>query len=148
MKKKNNNDELISRRQFFKKAAGLVLPAIALTALPGILTSCEIDEPLVEGGEGGGSSSGGSCKGNCKSVCTRNCASTCKALAIHVPSSCNTSCKGSCYKLVRVHAHERIIINSSMKIKEQDAGCSPAWTRTSHSLSQKTASLLVNIAIL
>ena len=67
MKKKNNNDELISRRQFFKKAAGLVLPAIALTALPGILTSCEIDEPPVEGNEDG-SSNGGSCKGNCNIV--------------------------------------------------------------------------------
>lgn len=98
MKKKSNNYEIISRRQFFKKAAGLVLPAIALTALPSILTSCEIDEPLEggEGGEGGGNSTGGGCKNGCKSVCTRNCASTCRGTAIYKPSSCNSSCKGAC----------------------------------------------------
>ena len=43
--KNNKKDEIISRRKFFKRAAGMVIPAIALTVLPSALTSCEIDEP-------------------------------------------------------------------------------------------------------
>ena len=99
MKKKNNYDELIYRRQFFKKAAGLVLPAIALTALPSILTSCEIDEPPLDGGNGGGGCSdcSGKCKDTCSGQCTRTCATTCKGKALTIPSSCNHSCKGECY---------------------------------------------------
>ncbi|WP_294546006.1 hypothetical protein [uncultured Bacteroides sp.] len=98
MKKKNSNDELISRRQFFKKAAGLVLPAIALTALPSILTSCEIDEPPLDEGNGGGGCSdcSGKCKDTCSGQCTRSCASTCKSNAANT-TGCNNNCKGKCF---------------------------------------------------
>lgn len=87
--KKNRNEEIINRRKFFKKAAGVVLPAIALTVLPSSLTSCEIDLDLPEGGSSG-------CNGTCKGLCTRTCATTCKANAINM-TGCNHTCKGKCY---------------------------------------------------
>lgn len=97
MKTKKNNDEIICRRQFFKKTAGLVLPAIAMTALPSILTSCEIDGlPLEEVG-GGCSDCSGKCKGTCSAQCTRYCASTCQGNALVSPSNCNHGCKGKCF---------------------------------------------------
>lgn len=42
MKKKN--DEVQSRRDFFKKAIKSTLPILAIMALPSILTSCEPDD--------------------------------------------------------------------------------------------------------
>ena len=92
------SNEIISRRKFFKKAAGAVLPTLALVILPGLLTSCEIDEPDMGGVETGcGSSCKGKCKATCSGLCTRSCASTCKAQAYNQTGCNGTSCKGHCY---------------------------------------------------
>lgn len=74
--KKDNND-IISRRKFFKKAAGVVIPAIALTALPNLLSSCEIDEEDLP--TTGCSGCTGKCAAGCKGTCGGGCTSTCGA---------------------------------------------------------------------
>lgn len=102
---KKNNDEIISRRNFFKKAAGTVLPVIAITVLPNVLTSCEIDEPEIEipstskgcsqckGGCGGGCTStcGVACGQKCKGSCGGQCSTTCT-------TTCSYRCTGRMYK--------------------------------------------------
>ncbi len=87
--KNNKKDEIISRRKFFKRAAGMVIPAIALTVLPSALTSCEIDEPYPGDIPGGGSSGCSQCKGGCGGGCTSNCGVSCG-------SKCTGSCGGDC----------------------------------------------------
>lgn len=108
MTKKEN--EILSRRSFFKKAAGIVIPAVAMVALPSVMTSCEIDEEYSEipGGCSGcsgkctGSCSGGcyqGCSGqvgmgDCQRTCVGGCSTSCK-------STCKTGCKGTCRKASR-----------------------------------------------
>ena len=80
MKQKKSNEELQSRREFFKKAAKAALPvvgAVVIASLPTHLfatnsTSCD-----------------GSCAGRCLGSCTGSCTVTCV-------SSCSSSCSGSC----------------------------------------------------
>lgn len=98
--KSRRNDELQSRREFFKRAAKGALPIIGLLVLgPTVLTACGKDE---DEDIGGGSSKG--CSG-----CTAQCQSACKYLAATNPgtcrgttcsneckSACRTSCMGSC----------------------------------------------------
>ena len=101
MKKENN--ELQSRREFFKKAAKGALPilgAVILASSP-IISKAVEKEPM-------GCSSGcmyscrvacydncttschGGCKGGCKGTCTGSCFGSCVG-------SCNTSCSGVAY---------------------------------------------------
>lgn len=68
MTKKEN--EILSRRSFFKKAAGIVIPAVAMVALPSVMTSCEIDEEYSE--------IPGGCSTSCKSSCKTGCKGTCR----------------------------------------------------------------------
>lgn len=95
---KKNNDEIISRRNFFKKAAGTIVPAIAVTILPNVLTSCEIDVPEIElpTNSGGCSTCKGSCGGGCTSNCGVACGSGCKG---RCGGACSSSCGSSCYAL-------------------------------------------------
>lgn len=97
--KNNKKDEIISRRKFFKRAAGMVIPAIALTVLPSALTSCEIDEPypgdIPSGGSGcSGSSCSSGCKGTCRTTCIGECGgSSCSMMC---SDSCGNTCHRSC----------------------------------------------------
>lgn len=92
--KKNNIEEIINRRSFFKKTARMVLPAIAMTVLPNIITSCEIDEPYLDDIANGCSSCTGTCSTACQTTCANTCSSTCGAACT---SGCGyASCKGSC----------------------------------------------------
>ena len=98
MKKKNSNEELQSRREFFKKAAKSALPilgAIALSGTPTIVTAMEAS-PM-------GCNSGctatceatckGACSGGCKETCYNQCYTRCKDTC---KSACSGTCKGSC----------------------------------------------------
>ena len=91
---KMNNNEIVTRRQFFKKATVAALPLMAIAILPNILTSCEIDDPIVYGCTNSCSTScsnscGGSCSGKCSSSCTGGCSRSCSG-------SCVTSCGHAC----------------------------------------------------
>ena len=79
MEKKENNEEVLSRRDFLKKTAKL-LPVIAGASLGmGLLSSCDKDDD--DDDDDSGSSSG--CSG-CGHGCSGNC------------TSCSGSCKGGC----------------------------------------------------
>ena len=80
MSNKNKNEELQSRREFFKKAAKAALPvvgAVVLSSLPNVMqaaTGCTK-----------------SCLGSCSGTCTGTCTSHCK-------EGCSGGCGTSCFK--------------------------------------------------
>lgn len=72
--KENKQEELQSRREFFKNAGSKTLPFLALAAFgSSVLTACDKDEP--DGG--GGNGCGNSCSGSCDDGCSNNCDSLC-----------------------------------------------------------------------
>lgn len=81
MEKKNHNEELQSRREFFKKAAKGALPILGAMVLAGnpLLSKAAEKSPM-------GCSSDG-CSYTCNTSCARACRGTCNAL-----------CMNSCYK--------------------------------------------------
>ena len=83
MKKENN--ELQSRREFFKKAAKGALPilgAVILTNIPNVIKA----EEIAMGCSGACSAN---CVSSCLDTCLRNCKGTCK-------NTCKQTCKGNC----------------------------------------------------
>lgn len=72
MEEKNKNEELQSRREFFKKTVQNVLPFLGVVALSPLLTSCDPD-----GTRGCGNSCSGSCEGDCAGDCDDNCTADC-----------------------------------------------------------------------
>lgn len=95
MKKNVNNEELQSRREFFKKAAKGALPilsAIVLANTPSIANAMRTEW-------GCDNSCSNSCKGRCTGGCQTSCASdgcghTC---AGNCRGHCNFVCRDSCY---------------------------------------------------
>lgn len=97
MEKKNRNEELQSRREFFKKAAKGVLPilgAVVLAGAPAIVNAAEI---IPTGCRFGCSSA---CSSSCTSSCLNGCVGTCKGTCSDVCSrlcnGCQHSCSGTC----------------------------------------------------
>lgn len=76
MEKNKKNEELQSRREFFKKAAKGALPILAFTMLGStILTACgDDDEPKPSGC---GNSCSGGCAGGCSNDCDEICMTSC-----------------------------------------------------------------------
>lgn len=93
-------ENIISRRNFFKRSASLVLPALAMVAISPVLTSCEIDEDFLEEPSGCKNGCSGKCSGvcgaACQSDCTGNCTNGCKGTCKTQcgGSSCRSTCKG------------------------------------------------------
>lgn len=87
MEKKNKNEEIQSRRDFFKKAVKGVLPilgAIILTNVPAIARTSETQT---------------GCGGLCQSTCTQTCASNCRGgCKGRCDGGCKNGCYGSCYR--------------------------------------------------
>ncbi len=90
----NNNEELQSRREFFKKAAKSALPILAAVALANVPVIAEA---------AGTTPSGcnydclGSCDRTCSGSCDNSCNSTCKnGCQTSCRNACQTSCKGAC----------------------------------------------------
>lgn len=97
MEKKNRNEELQSRREFFKKAAKGVLPilgAVVLAGTPAIVKAAE-ESPM---GCKYGCSTGcyTSCNTGCKSGCYGTCKHACDGCKYTCDSTCKNSCKESC----------------------------------------------------
>lgn len=74
--KVNQNEELQSRREFFKSAAKAALPVI------GAIVLANVPEVVHAAGITG-------CGGSCRSYCTAQCQTTCKGL-------CDGGCGGGC----------------------------------------------------
>ncbi len=97
--KKDKNEELQSRREFFKSAAKAALPVIGFAVLgPSVLSSCDTEEP-----DNGGSSSGGSKR--CGGLCTMNCRNECEGNAAWAPVTCNGNCKGACFRTCKTSCY-------------------------------------------
>lgn len=111
MKGNSKKEEILTRREFFKKTSRAVLPIIGMAVLgPTVLISCDKIEDFVESGctdcssgcEGSckdSCSSGckGSCSSSCYSTCSGTCSSTCKSTCKgSCSNTCSTTCKGSC----------------------------------------------------
>lgn len=82
MSNKNKNEELQSRREFFKKAAKAALPvvgAVMMASLPSV---------FAEAATGCTKSCLGSCSGTCSRTCTSRCKEGC--------SGCGTACYQGC----------------------------------------------------
>lgn len=93
MKNKNHDEELQSRREFFKKAAKGALPilgTIILSNLPNISNAEEVELGCDFGCTYG-------CKGSCGRVCSFGCTNSCAGSCDGgCKGYCSGSCKGSC----------------------------------------------------
>ena len=98
MKKNKNNEELQSRRDFFKRAAKGALPVLGVVAMmtsPIILKAAEV--PMMKTPMGCNRQdctnaciqSCSSCTGTCRGDCTGRCSGACR-------SSCTNTCKEDC----------------------------------------------------
>ena len=89
MEKKKQNEELQSRRDFFKGAAKKVLPIIGIAALMSnpVIAKAMKDEPM--GCQYGCSGSCQGCRGTCTNACT-GCGSLCR-------QSCSSGCAKNGY---------------------------------------------------
>ncbi len=83
--KSNKNEELKSRRDFFKKAAKSALPILGAVVLA--------NSPLVSKATESMMSCNGSCSGSCKGACSSSCSGSCSG---GCTGSCTGSCKGTC----------------------------------------------------
>ena len=74
---KKKNEELQSRREFFKKAAKGALPILAAVVLAGVPAIVNAEETPM------------GCKKGCSYQCSIGCKNTCD-------NGCSSGCKGSC----------------------------------------------------
>lgn len=96
------NDELISRRELFRKCTKSILPAIAVLAISSPVVAAIIDVSPKDchgscvntcmttcGKDSCGNQCYGLCYGNCKNACKDDCGSSCGG-------KCKSSCYGNC----------------------------------------------------
>lgn len=81
--KSNKNEELKSRRNFFKKAAKAALPILGAV----VLASSPIVSKAAETAMGCSGCTGG-CSGGCYRTCSGSCSCGC--------TGCSSTCSGSC----------------------------------------------------
>ena len=82
----NKNEELQSRRDFFKKAGKGILPVLGLMMLSNIPTILNAAEKTPSG-----------CDTNCQNGCAQDCFTGCEGkCADHCAHSCSENCVGSC----------------------------------------------------
>ncbi len=90
MSNKGKNEELQSRRQFFKKAAKGALPILGLAIManvPMISNAAEGEYCTCSG------DCSGSCRGGCSTTCYNGCYTRCKG---GCKGACSGTCAGSC----------------------------------------------------
>ncbi len=84
MSNKKQNEELQSRREFFKKAAKAALPvvgAVVMASMPNVLQAAKTG-----------------CDYNCSGSCSRGCQGSCEAYCKDdCKNTCQWSCSGQCY---------------------------------------------------
>ncbi len=85
MGEKKQNEELQSRREFFKEAAKKALPilgALALASTPVFAQAVESEQSSCAG-----------CNNRCMNSCFNTCHGTCNK---HCADNCNGNCRGTC----------------------------------------------------
>ena len=88
MEKNKKNEELQSRREFFKKAAKSALPILGAIVLAGTPTIAKAVEKAPMGCTG-------TCYGGCYGGC-KGCSTTCTGTCSHGCRGCSTTCTGGC----------------------------------------------------
>ena len=91
MEKNKKNEELQSRREFFKKAAKGALPilaAVTLASAPQLSKAAEV----MGCGSGCKSYCSAACQTTCKGACDAGCGGSCGA-------SCTNGCKNGCKRV-------------------------------------------------
>lgn len=149
MDKKMKNEELQTRREFFKKAAKGVLPMLGVFAFgPTILTSCRDSKSdgcdacsigcsdacykTCTGSASGTSCSdcSSSCSGNSTSDSCSNCANTCSSSC---KETCQTTCKETCSTTCEGSATGKPVISDASGningYEYVDLGLSVKWAR-------------------
>lgn len=104
MKKSKKNEELQSRREFFKKAAKSALPilgAIVLASSPVLVQAVEkaptgCTGTCVGGCYGGCKGCSTTCSGTCSGSCSHTCSTTCSGTCSGGCKGCSTTCTGGC----------------------------------------------------
>lgn len=94
--KEKKQEELQTRREFFKKAAKSMLPVLGAIALANVpLLSHAMEEGKTPDDCNGSCSwgCGRSCSSSCSSSCSGYCTGGCKGSCMQ---SCSGSCSGSC----------------------------------------------------
>ena len=79
--KTNKNEELQSRREFFKNAAKVALPVIGAVVLSQLPIKAQASEMGCDYG----------CSGSCYGACYGACGTACS-------TSCASTCRGGCYR--------------------------------------------------
>ncbi|MDE6139763.1 MAG: Cys-Xaa-Xaa-Xaa repeat radical SAM target protein [Alistipes sp.] len=82
---KKRNEEIQSRRDFFKRAAKAVLPIVAISAMASNPVIAKASEAM-------------SCNGNCSGTCRSGCNTTCYT---NCYNACKTTCKGACSRVTK-----------------------------------------------
>lgn len=110
-KRKISDEELLSRREFFRKGAQTALPILVSITLPSIITSCTPDDDWgcsecssicsytchESCSSSSTSSSCDSCSSSCVSSCSGTCSTTCEGSSQSSScSGCSNSCSGYC----------------------------------------------------
>lgn len=94
--KKNKNEELQSRRQFFKRAAKGTLPILAAA----VMASSPLLSQASESAMGCNLGCSGQCSGGCKYTCDYTCDHTCKE---RCTGGCKTTCSGACDRTSKIY---------------------------------------------
>lgn len=84
--KKERNEGIQSRREFFKKAAKGALPILGAVALSPLLNSCN---PFDDDNDDNGGFSCNGCSGSCDYTCSGSCDEDCTDI-------CAYGCTGTC----------------------------------------------------
>ena len=85
MDKKERNEEIQSRREFFKNAAKGALPilgAVILANVPTVLNAAETNSTSCSG-----------CNNRCMNSCFNTCHGSCNK---HCADNCSRKCRGTC----------------------------------------------------
>ena len=102
----NKNEELQSRRDFFKKAGKGILPVLGLMMLSNIPTILNAAEKTPSGCNtncqiGCATNCYVFCEGSCKDTCKTTCRNTClngcyKSCKVQCVNTCRNTCEGTC----------------------------------------------------
>lgn len=93
MDKQKKNEEIQSRREFFKKAAKSALPVVGAV----VLSSVPFADAAAQFGCGCGYSCSNSCYTSCGSGCGFGCQNTCKGGCGGCKGVCQNSCTRSSF---------------------------------------------------
>lgn len=85
----STNEDIVSRRSFFRTSVQIVLPILTLLVLP----SCAPAKKLRTAPSTCRGTCTGTCKVSCGSACDGSCAGSCKGLCA---VACGGSCAGTC----------------------------------------------------